>query len=355
MANEPVQSIDPVHSIRTVLVARGLVLPESSWVQLAGGRVNRVWRVDPPRAGRVLPRPGSPDRTQASGSRQPGAGSAAQAGTSGSDVSPAQVGTDGATGPCTGPGDGSAPRGAVVVKLYAADGGTLLFPNDPAAEASVLRALAGSGLAPHLRGSVPTDAGMCLVYDHVPGVCWGSGAGADTPGQDAASVARVLARVHQATLPPGLRRIPDPAGTAEMLLHQCAGGDALAALCPGTVPAPVPDDCLLHGDAVAGNLICGPHGITPIDWQCPAQGDPAEDIAMFLSPAMQWLYRGAVLTGAQMDAFLAAYPGAVTVARYRLLAPQFHWRMAAYCLWRAERGAQGYRAALALEIAALQK
>jgi hypothetical protein len=42
------------------------------------------------------------------------------------------------------------------------------------------------------------------------------------------------------------------------------------------------------------------------------------------------------------------------VARYNALRPLFHWRMAAYCLWRAARGDIGYAQAAALEIAALR-
>ena len=94
--------------------------------------------------------------------------------------------------------------------------------------------------------------------------------------------------------------------------------------------------------------------LTLIDWQCPRLGDPAEDLALFLSPAMQLLYRGAPLGLAEQDAFLAAYPDPQVTARLRALLPWFHWRMAAYCLWKAERGGAEDREAMALEIAALQ-
>ena len=36
-----------------------------------------------------------------------------------------------------------------------------------------------------------------------------------------------------------------------------------------------------------------------IDWQCPALGDPAEDIACFLSPAMQVIYGAGPLDAAR--------------------------------------------------------
>jgi thiamine kinase-like enzyme len=102
---------------------------------------------------------------------------------------------------------------------------------------------------------------------------------------------------------------------------------------------------------VAGNLIDGPGGITLIDWQCPASGDPTEDVATFLSPAMQWLYRGRVLSPPETEAFLSAYPDPDVTTRYLRLRPLYRWRMAAHCLWKADRGAPDYEQALAAELA----
>ena len=112
---------------------------------------------------------------------------------------------------------------------------------------------------------------------------------------------------------------------------------------------------LVHGDPVPGNIVTGPGRAALIDWQCPALGDPAADLAIFASPAMQQVYRGAPLSEAESAAFLAAYPDEETVARYRALRPWYHWRMAAYCLFRAERGRAGYAAGLTLERAALPR
>jgi aminoglycoside phosphotransferase (APT) family kinase protein len=58
-----------------------------------------------------------------------------------------------------------------------------------------------------------------------------------------------------------------------------------------------------------------------IDWQCPAVGDPCEDIAIFLSPAMQLAYRGTVLSRAEEQVFLTAYSDASTLKRYANIAP----------------------------------
>ena len=93
--------------------------------------------------------------------------------------------------------------------------------------------------------------------------------------------------------------------------------------------------------------------VTLIDWQCPGLGDPVDDLAAFLSPAMQYLYGGHRLTHEERSEFLAAFPQDL-VTRYRLLAPALHWRIAAHCLWRAERGANDYRTALARELESLE-
>lgn len=127
-----------------------------------------------------------------------------------------------------------------------------------------------------------------------------------------------------------------------------------------TAPDVVPSGrrALLHGDPVPGNLILSPDGPVLIDWQCPATGDPTEDLAIFLSPAMQMFYRGRPLSADEAATFLGAYGDAATVARYRALAPWHHWRMAAYCLWRMARGGGDSRAEAAAfdaELAAMRE
>ena len=91
---------------------------------------------------------------------------------------------------------------------------------------------------------------------------------------------------------------------------------------------------LIHTDFGPGNLIAGAHGLKAIDWQCPASGDTAEDLAAFLSPAFQILYGRTPLTAAEEAEFLAAYDEADTIERLRCLRPFYDWRMAAYCAMR---------------------
>ncbi len=233
--------------------------------------------------------------------------------------------------------------GALVVKAFDAGAQSPLFPNDPAAEARALRLCAPLNLAPALRAQ---GAGW-IAYDHVAGPVWST---------DVASVARILNRVHRTpVLADSFRNLPM---SGDGLI---AAAISMTADCLGDLPPPPPNPgisfqasrSLLHGDAVPGNIIESAKSLILIDWQCPALGDPIEDIAAFLSPAMQWLYRGAVLTKAETADFLLAYPDAATVARYRAYAPILHWRMAAHCLWKAARGAADYARAAELELASI--
>lgn len=229
--------------------------------------------------------------------------------------------------------------GDLVVKRSVPGAESPLFPNDPLAEAAALRLVAPHGLAPALRH---TGHGW-LAYDHSAGQPWQGG--------DPGPVAAVLAAVHALPAAP-FRQV----GSGSAALLQQARG--ILAQCDGALPPPpeIPDvppimSRLIHGDAVAGNVVVGAAGVRLIDWQCPAMGDPAEDLAAFLSPAMQWLYRGEILTAEQEAAFLAAYSDSEVSQRFRALKPLFRWRMAAHCLWKAARGDAEYRAALALELA----
>lgn len=242
--------------------------------------------------------------------------------------------------------------GGRVVKLYRPGGGVSpLFANAPDAEAAALDYLAGSGLAPPLRGRIETPSGSCLVYDHQPGRAWRAAPGA---------VGRVLARLHALR---GPQLATDPGGAARLIrqtraiLAGCGGAAArwLAARAPGPGAPPLRRLSLVHGDAVPGNIISTRAGPVLIDWQSPARGDPCGDLALFLSPAMQALYRGRPLSAAERARFLGGYGDAATRARYRALAPLLHWRIAAHCLWRAQRGTPGYRRAFEFERAALPR
>lgn len=228
--------------------------------------------------------------------------------------------------------------GRAVIKCHDPGAATPLFPNDAKAEVRALSQLSSSGLAPDL---LAVGEGW-LAYIHVAGPMWSG---------DPSPVAQALHKLHGHD-PQGYRQLPS--GSAA-ILAQCI---AIAGECRGSLP-PLPADpgipasdspALIHGDAVPGNIVMGDVGPVLIDWQCPAAGDPAEDLAIFLSPAMQWLYRGQLPDAGLVTQTLSAYPDKSVTHRYLALAPLFRWRMAAHCLWKAERGAPDYAQAMRLEL-----
>lgn len=275
--------------VREALLLRGLALPGAHWTPLVGGRSNKSWCVD----------------AQA----QP-----------------------------------------IVVKLFTTGSDNPLFPNDPVLEVASLRHLEGTQLAPVWLDDFSTEAGYCVVYAHVPGETWQEGA---------AEIAALLHRVHGLNAPVPMRVAPDGSTAlvrqTEAILAQCAASraDSFRRLQPARMVPPSGRKCFLHGDPVPGNIVGAPGDWRLIDWQCPAIGDPCEDIALFLSPAMQMAYRGAPLSAGECQSFLAAYPDRETIQRYRSLAGLYHWRMAAYCLWLDSRGNCAAREGAEAEIAAI--
>jgi thiamine kinase len=238
----------------------------------------------------------------------------------------------------------------LVLKQYITEPKNPLFANDPAAELACLAALAPSGLAPQSVASGTCESGAWLLYRHIPGAPWQSGT---------ARVAKALKTLHAKEPPEGL---PPALSTAEAInektvsiLAEITSESAakVRKLAPLATRIQAPMPAFLHGDPVPGNLIVEGDALTFIDWQCPAIGDPVHDLALFLSPAMQHVYRGAPLTADEESEFLKAYNCAETTERLRQIRPHYHWLLAAYCLWKAERGADAYAAAAHLEIARL--
>lgn len=243
--------------------------------------------------------------------------------------------------------------GDAVVKCFAAGDDNPRFPNDPAQEVAVLQHLRGFGVAQTLRGQVHHAGQTFLVFSHLEGNCWHS---------DTAQVARLLRRVHAVSPLAGMRR--QLGGSAAIrrqvqeILPQLPTNMAsrLYAARPQSGAVPPTQECaLLHGDPVPGNILETPSGLRLIDWQCPAVGDRTEDLALFLSPAMQLVYRGSPLEQVEIDAFAAAYGDAHTIERMRAMQPWHHWAMAAYCAWKASRGSKIYERATELELTALEQ
>lgn len=233
----------------------------------------------------------------------------------------------------------------LVVKTYRLTRANLLFPNDPDAEVAALKALAGTGIAPDFRAEFGVNGLQCLAYDYVDGRALTCAT---------ADMARTLGRLHVMHPPKDMRRIPSSpeeiALQTNAILDACdtAEARAVARNRPDVSSSHAPKSAFLHGDPVPSNAILSNGQVTLIDWQCPGIGDPVTDIAVAVSPAMQHVYgRGRTMP----DAFLAAYPDQETVTRYRAMAPILHWRIAAYCLWKAGQGEAIYRQAFELECA----
>nr|WP_254448016.1 phosphotransferase [Ruegeria arenilitoris] len=237
-----------------------------------------------------------------------------------------------------------------VLKLYRAPFDNPLFRNDAESEAKTLQALKCTGFVPKIRATGAFESSNWVLYDHAPGTPWQEGV---------QKVAQLLRTLHESRIkldaPAGCNGTGDLEAHALRILAKCRTNSKsrMDRYKPKTYIAPTRDTRLIHGDPVPGNILVSSSGLTLIDWQCPAWGDPCEDLAIFLSPAMQYIYRGAPLTTAETDMFLTAYGQPKIAERYNALRAWFAWRMAAYCLWRIENGALDYSAGFDLEIATL--
>lgn len=223
-----------------------------------------------------------------------------------------------------------------VVKLYDPCSATPLFPNLPGAEYAALTCLAPRNLAPEPTTRLSGPFGNALIYRYVEGA----------PGYaDPVALAHMLHRVHETPAMPGLRHMPSGSAAAlamtDALLAKVQTPDAgivdLRRHLADQPAVPAEGAALIHADPVAANVVNTAGQPILIDWQCPAQGDPCEDLAIVLSPSMQRVY-GASFTAAQTEEVLSAYPDRDRVARYRRLAPFLHLRMAAYAQWSSEHG-----------------
>lgn len=223
-----------------------------------------------------------------------------------------------------------------VIKRFNPAAEVTLFPNVAAIEAQALRHLAPHNVAPQPVAYVEIEDKPVLVYEFYAGRPWSG---------DLVAVGGLLRKLAQVDAE-GFRPV---AMTPADILDQ---GDVFVANSPAgmqrrlIVARPQPIDIapgprrLIHTDFGPGNLIDGSEGLKAIDWQCPAAGDQAEDLAAFLSPAFQILYDRDPLTEAEEATLIAAYGDAATLARLHRLRPFYDWRMAAYCGMRQHKLAQ---------------
>ena len=238
-----------------------------------------------------------------------------------------------------------------VVKLFCPERRNPVFENDPMVEQRVLNALRVTGIAPKLIYSGKVLDANFSVTEFLNGPKWS---------QNAESVGALLKMVHGLDVADGF---PTTLGghlalkqQAQTLLPQCAPQHQkdLVRLQPVNEVGDTQKRCLIHGDAVPGNIVVTETGPKLVDWQCPAISEPSIDVAIFLSPAMQNLYRGKPLTPNEEAAFWSGYSDADVKNRTEELKPWFHWRMAVYCAWKVATGFPEYGEGYALELDALR-
>jgi thiamine kinase len=233
----------------------------------------------------------------------------------------------------------------LICKLYLETKTNPLFNNIPKAEYECLLLLNGSGIAPKPYKYLRTPFGEVLLYDYIKGQTWSHGVG---------SVSELLTRIRKHKYPKGLRILSnmpsDIKQTGLEIINKLNSyhKNKLIKKCPDVSISDI-EPVLLHTDVVPGNLILGDEGLRLIDWQCPAVGDPIVDITMFLSPGMHEIYGSGKLSMNDHEVFLMSLTSKLR-NRYNIIGPLYHWRLAAYCFWKAEQGFLEYENAALAEI-----
>jgi len=190
----------------------------------------------------------------------------------------------------------------LVVKLFRPEQSSFLFANNAKLEWTCLTTFAHTGLAPEPVTNFEHEFGPVVVYRYIS---------ADDPSVSPFEAGRFLKHLHQTPPPAGLpKRSQDPIWITEV-------GGKFGIKFPKTDVAPT-QAVLLHGDPVPANLISG-ETVCAIDWQCPAIGDPCDDIAIYLSPGMQTIYSGAQLSAHEEEAFWEGYNDPIQRERYERL------------------------------------
>lgn len=225
-----------------------------------------------------------------------------------------------------------------VVKLFQEGRNTPLFDNSPELEWIALAALNGLKVAPEPVCLQVTPWGKVLVYKHISG---------DHGYESLADAAALLGQLHQIEAPKNLPKTP----IGEEVISQ---GNSMLPKTHFLHDLRPPAQgagrlCFVHRDPVYSNFISGASGLWLVDWQCPGAGDPVEDIAHFISPSMNHLYREKTLSSKEIDEFLAFYPHPLTAQSYKAYGHIFHWRMACYCAWQVGEGNADYVPALKIE------
>ena len=233
----------------------------------------------------------------------------------------------------------------LICKLYLETKSNPLFNNTPEAEYACLACLDGSDIAPKPCKYLKTPFGEVLLYIYIKGHKWS---------HDVGAVSELLNRIRKHKYPKGLRFLSNLSSDVKQSGFEIINRlndyhrNELIYICPDVSISDI-EPVLLHTDVVPGNLILGKEGLRLIDWQCPAIGDPIVDIMMFLSPGMHEIYGPGKLSMKDHEVFLMSLSSDLR-NRYNIIGPLYHWRLAAYCFWKAEQGFVEYENAALAEI-----
>jgi thiamine kinase-like enzyme len=233
----------------------------------------------------------------------------------------------------------------LICKLYIETKTNPLFNNNPEVEYRCLLWLDGSDIAPKPYKFLKTPIGEVLLYNFIKGEIWSN---------DVETVSELLDRIRKHKYPKRLRTLSNLPSDIKQIGFEIINKlndyhkNELMNICPDVSTSDI-EPVLLHTDVVPGNLIIGKKGLRLIDWQCPAIGDPIVDIMMFLSPGMHEIYGSGKLSMKDHETFLMNLTPKLR-SRYNILGPLYHWRLAAYCFWKAEQGFIEYEKAALAEI-----
>ena len=222
-------------------------------------------------------------------------------------------------------------QGDLVFKHYRPMPDNSLFLNLPADEAMALDRLKGLNVAPDLVAFVPAED--VLIYRFLPGPEW----------QNDVVAAALLMRRQSHADPTGFRRVPTTApailAEADQILSRCTE-DATTRQLRQCRPVPqqhaAGPTCLIHTDAAPANMIGHGANLRLIDWQCPAAGDLAQDVATLFSPAFLTLYDRPLLSIRQRHLFLQTLDDPDLSERLSAVEPAYAWRLACYCAHRMQ-------------------
>ncbi|MCX2725455.1 aminoglycoside phosphotransferase family protein [Roseibium salinum] len=226
----------------------------------------------------------------------------------------------------------------VVKEFFPGNEENPVYPTLPHQEADALSVLSRHALSPDLEAFAQSPVGTpLLVYGYAsPGSFEiGVGEAAELIGRFAALKERVPGHI---TVPSGWHEVLESGDAMLAAIPESRKAANLKRLRPADseVKRTAPVRSLVHRSFCLGTILATGEGARLIDWQFAGLGDPVEDIVCFVSPGLAMLYGLHPLVADVEEMFLEHYPDQETVGRFAQERSAYHWRLAAYCLFRHE-------------------